>query len=67
MGDLTAQDRGQVAGARGRMLAIVSVTTILVLSIWFSTNAIGPALSGRRASLRLTFRGSPSPFRPVSS
>ncbi|MCZ6614369.1 MAG: MFS transporter [Chloroflexi bacterium] len=44
MSDLTAQDRGQVAGTRRRMLGIVSVTTILVLSIWFSTNAIGPAL-----------------------
>ena len=32
------------AGSRGRVLAVISVATILALSIWFSTNAIGPAL-----------------------
>ena len=31
-------------GSRGRVLAVISVATILALSIWFSTNAIGPAL-----------------------
>ena len=29
---------------RGKVLGIVSLATILALSIWFSTNAIGPAL-----------------------
>ncbi len=32
------------AGGRGRVLAVISIATILALSIWFSTNAIGPAL-----------------------
>ena len=31
-------------GSRGRVLAVISIATILALSIWFSTNAIGPAL-----------------------
>ena len=29
---------------RGRVLAVIFIATILALSIWFSTNAIGPAL-----------------------
>ena len=32
------------ASSRGRVLGVVSLATILALSIWFSTNAIGPAL-----------------------
>jgi len=36
-----AQD---AADGRGRVLAVISIATILALSIWFSTNAIGPAL-----------------------
>ena len=31
-------------GSAGRVLGIVSLSTIFALSIWFSTNAIGPAL-----------------------
>ena len=32
------------SSGRGRVLAVISIATILALSIWFSTNAIGPAL-----------------------
>ncbi len=31
-----------------RVLSVVSVATILALSIWFSTNAIGPALERQK-------------------
>ncbi|MFB3112211.1 MAG: hypothetical protein ACE10G_09280, partial [Gemmatimonadales bacterium] len=40
-----AIDVGQSQGiSSGRVLGIVSLATILALSIWFSINAIGPAL-----------------------
>ncbi len=32
------------SNGRGRMLALISLATILVLAIWFSTNAVAPAL-----------------------
>ncbi len=41
MTNSVAQD---AADGRGRVLAVISIATILALSIWFSTNAIGPAL-----------------------
>ncbi len=39
----TAPERAASNG-RGRMLALISLATILVLAIWFSTNAVAPAL-----------------------
>ena len=35
---------GELQAARGTILGIVSLGTLLALSLWFSTNAIGPAL-----------------------
>ena len=48
--------RGQTISS-GRVLGIVSLATILALSIWFSTNAIGPALEREKGLSTPTSHG----------
>ncbi|MDA1258223.1 MAG: MFS transporter [Chloroflexi bacterium] len=46
--ELNTQPATDVAAQRRKTLAVVSIATLFGLSVWFSTNAVGPALEAEK-------------------